>query len=78
MSAPRINLISKSSLIGVVPQFSANIDDNHFISANDFANKRLKKLLPAALWTRLEAVSQLSTWAIGTAYTVGQEVVYNN
>lgn len=78
MSAPLVNLITKSSLIGVVPQFSANIADNDFVAANDFANKRLKKLIPAALWTRLTEIYSLSTWSNSTAYVTGNEVVLNS
>ena len=78
MSAPITNLITKTSLIGIVPQFSANVDDNHFLAAANYANKRLNNLLPAALWTRLEAIYSLGTWSNATAYTTGQEIVYNN
>jgi hypothetical protein len=54
------------------------VDDNHFLAAANYANKRLNNLLPAALWTRLEAIYSLGTWSNATAYTTGQEIVYNN
>ena len=77
MSAPKTNLITSSSLIGIVPQFTANVTDNHFAAANNYANDLLRKLIPSELFTRLSEVYNLSEWSSSTAYTTGQERVYN-
>lgn len=78
MSAPVTLLISKSDLVGVVPQFSANIDTNHFAASNLYANERLKNMIPSELYDAILTVYSLSAWASGTAYVSGNQVVFNS
>ncbi len=76
MSAARTNLITKSDLVGIVPNFSANINTDSFTHANNFANDRLKGLIPTAMWTNLGLVYNAPAWAGATAYVVGNYVLY--
>lgn len=78
MSAVRTNLITKSDLVGMVPNFSANINTDGFTHANDFANERLRGLIPTAMWTNLGLVYNASAWSGATAYVVGNYVLYQS
>lgn len=78
MSAPLTLLISKSDLVGVVPQFSANIDTNHFAAARKFANERFKNLVPSTLYDDIVAVYALSAWSNAATYASGDKVVLSD
>jgi hypothetical protein len=74
MSAALTNLISKSDLIGVVPHFTENIPTVNFTPSNNYANSRLKGLIPDAMWTNLLLVYNAAAWSGATAYVIGNYV----
>lgn len=78
MSSPLTLLITKSDLVGVVPQFTANVDTNHFAAARKFANERFKNLVPSALYEAVIEVYALTAWSNAATYASGDKVVLSD
>lgn len=78
MSAPVTILIVKDTMNGIVPNWTNNVNDDTFNAASLAAAERLINLIPSTLNTQLEYWYNVSEWASGTAYVVGNRVKYDN